>query len=121
MIPSLVSLGMQVKQQVEHTPMSSACGGMKFGGCDTFKDASYHPTTLISSISNLLEFLVVIISIAAATTWLEDTSTSCVSHRDLQILAIPVCQLIMDNDAVFSWVHKVVHDWRKVKTCPDIF
>jgi hypothetical protein len=56
---------------------------------------------------NLLEFVVVIISVAAATTWLEDASTSIVSHRDLQIPAIPVCKLITDNDTVRSWVHKV--------------
>jgi hypothetical protein len=57
---------------------------------------------------NLLEFVVVILSVAtAATTWLEDASASLVCHRDLQIPAIPVCQLTTDNESVRSWVHKV--------------
>jgi hypothetical protein len=56
---------------------------------------------------NLLEFVVVIISVAAATTWLEDAQSSSVSHRDLQIPAIPVGKLMTDNNSVRSWVHKV--------------
>jgi hypothetical protein len=56
---------------------------------------------------NLLEFVVVITSVAAATTWLEDDSSSSICHRDLQIPAIPVCKLQTDNESVRSWVHKV--------------
>jgi hypothetical protein len=65
---------------------------------------SNHPQFLYI---NILEFVVVILSVAAATMWLKDGSKSLVFHRDLQILAIPVCQLSTDNDTVRSWVHKV--------------
>jgi hypothetical protein len=72
-----------------------------FAGC---KLPSNHPKFLHI---NLLEFIVVIISVAAATTWLDDASSSCVSHRDLQIPEIPVCKLATDNESVRSWIHKV--------------
>jgi hypothetical protein len=56
---------------------------------------------------NLLEFIVVIISVAAVTTWLADAQSSSVSHKDLQIPAIPVGKLMTDNNSVRLWVHKV--------------
>lgn len=98
----------QANEQAEHTPMNSRSDGRTwFGPFGTSKDVNLHPTCPDFLHINLLEFVVVIISVGAATTWLEDASLSLLSHQDLQIPAIPVCRLVKDNETVRSWVHKV--------------